>query len=98
MESLTGAYTVAKKQELPVDLGISWNDLSHRARSLISIDCEPNFVRSMLDRAVLTLGEDQIIEIENAIRSCDEGTAKDIIYNQFINCIFDDVHIDEIVI
>ena len=52
-------------------------------------------MRSMLDRAVLTLGEDQIIEIENAIRSCDESTAKDIIYNQFINCIFDDVHIDE---
>jgi len=52
----------------------------------------------MLDRAVLTLGEDQIIEIENAIRSCDEETAKDIIYSQFINCIFDDVHIDEIVI
>jgi hypothetical protein len=86
---------VAKKQELPVDMGISWHDLSHRARSLISIDCEPNFVRAMLDRAVLTLGEDQIIEIENAIRSCDENTAKDIIYSQFINCIFDDVHVDE---
>ena len=49
----------------------------------------PNFVRSMLDRAVLTLGEDQIIEIENAIRSCDESTAKDIIYNQFIKVRID---------
>ncbi len=78
--------------------GISWSDLSHRARSLISIDCEPNFVRAMLDRAVLTLSEDQIIEIEDAIKSCDEDIAKDVIYSQFINCIFDDVHIDEIVI
>ena len=86
---------MAKKQGLPIDLGMSWHDLSHRARSLISIDCEPNFVRAMLDRAVLTLGEDQIIEIENAIKSCDENTAKDIIYSQFINCIFDDVHVDE---
>jgi len=23
---------VAKKQELPVDMGISWNDLSHRGQ------------------------------------------------------------------
>lgn len=76
--------------------GIGWSDLTHRARSLISIDCEPNFVRSILDRTVLTLGEDQIMQIEDGLRSADPEVVKDIIYDQFIDCIFNDVHIDKL--
>ena len=84
-----------KNEKLPDDLHIQWSDLSHRARSLISLDCEPNYIRAMLDRAVLTMGEDKIEGIEQSLRSGESEIAKNIIFDQLLDCIFDDVHIDE---
>lgn len=86
---------MAKKEKIP-SVPLDWQDLTHRARAMISMDCEPNFVRSMLDRAVLTLSEDQIEQIEASLRSCDTNKAKDIIFYQFMDCVFDDVHIDQL--
>lgn len=71
---------------------ISWNGLSHRARTLISIDCEPNFIRAMLDRMVLTLSEQQIEQVEIALRSSDPDITKAVLYDHFIDTLFDDVH------
>ena len=70
---------------------VNWYDLSHRARSLISTDCEPNYIRSILDRTVLTFSEDQIQQIETALHEGNSDTVKDVIYDQFIDCLFNDV-------
>lgn len=71
---------------------IEWEKLPHRARSLIAADCEPNFTRSVLDNMVMTLGEEQILAIENSIYRADEETVKDILYHQFLDCLFDSVN------
>ena len=70
---------------------ISWHDLTHRTRSLISTDCEPNYVRSILDRTVLTFSEEQIQQIETALHAGNSDTVKSVIYDQFIDCLFNDV-------
>ena len=70
---------------------ISWHDLTHRTRSLISTDCEPNYIRSILDRAVLTFSEEQIQQIETALHAGNSDTVKSVIYDQFIDPRFRDI-------
>ncbi|MAD95697.1 MAG: hypothetical protein CML33_09420 [Rhodobacteraceae bacterium] len=68
---------------------VKWHELSHQTRCVITIDSEPNYVRSMLDQAVITLSESQIEQIEYSLRTQESEVAKQIIYDQFLDCIFD---------
>ena len=70
---------------------ILWNDLNHRTRCQIALATEPNFIRQMLDEVVMTLTEDQIIEIESGIRTSDDERVKVIIYDQLLDCIFNNL-------
>jgi len=72
-------------------LSLNWNDLSHRMRAQISIDSEPNYVRSMLDRLALTISESQIEALENALTDSNQEIVKQILFDHLIDCIFDDV-------
>jgi|TARA_R100000081_G_C4797601_1_gene161919 hypothetical protein len=72
-------------------LSLNWNDLSHRMRAQISIDSEPNYVRSMLDRLALTISEQQIEALENALTDSNQEIVKQILFDHLIDCIFDDV-------
>ena len=72
-------------------LSLNWNDLSHRMRAQISIDSEPNYVRSMLDRLALTISEGQIEVLENALTDSNQEIVKQILFDHLIDCIFDDV-------
>ena len=72
-------------------LSLNWNDLSHRMRAQISIDSEPNYVRSMLDRLALTISESQIEALENALTDSNQEIVKQILFDHLIECIFDDV-------
>ena len=77
---------------------ITWADLTNRDRSLISMDCEPNFTRAMIDRMSLTLSEEQIMQIEEGFRVADPDIVKDALYDHLVNCIFDDVHINRAIV
>ena len=70
---------------------ILWNDLNHRTRCQIALETEPNFIRSMLDSVTVTLSEDQIAEIENGIRTADDERVKVILYEQLLDCIFNNL-------
>tara|TARA_R100001163_G_scaffold65550_1_gene63218 strand:+ start:2217 stop:2438 length:222 start_codon:yes stop_codon:yes gene_type:complete len=70
---------------------ILWNDLNHRTRCQIALETEPNFIRSMLDSVTVTLSEDQIQEIENGIRTGDDERVKVILYDQLLDCIFNNL-------
>lgn len=70
---------------------ILWNDLNHRTRCQIALETEPNFIRSMLDSVTVTLSEDQIAEIENGIRTGDDERVKVILYDQLLDCIFNNL-------
>ena len=72
-------------------LSLNWQDLSHRMRAQISIDSEPNYVRSMLDQLALTISESQIEVLENALTDSNQDIVKQILYDHLIDCIFDDV-------
>ena len=72
-------------------LSLNWQDLSHRMRAQISIDSEPNYVRSMLDRLALTISEQQIEALENALTDSNQEIVKQILFHHLIDCIFDDV-------
>jgi hypothetical protein len=72
-------------------LSLNWNDLSHRMRAQISIDSEPNYVRSMLDRLALTISENQIEALENGLTDSNQEIVKQILFDHLIDCIFDDV-------
>ena len=72
-------------------LSLNWNDLSHRMRAQISIDSEPNYVRSMLDRLALTISEEQIEALENGLTASNDEIVKQILFSHLIDCIFDDV-------
>jgi len=72
-------------------LSLNWKDLSHRMRAQISIDSEPNYVRSMLDQLALTISEGQIEVLENGLTASDDEIVKQVLYDHLINCIFDDV-------
>jgi len=72
-------------------LSLNWQDLSHRMRAQISIDSEPNYVRSMLDQLALTISEGQIEVLENALTDSNQDIVKQILYDHLIDCIFDDV-------
>jgi hypothetical protein len=72
-------------------LSLNWHDLSHRMRAQISIDSEPNYVRSMLDRLALTISEQQIEALENALTDSNQEIVKQILFDHLIDCIFDDV-------
>ena len=72
-------------------LSLNWQDLSHRMRAQISIDSEPNYVRSMLDRLALTISESQIEALENALTDSNQEIVKQILFDHLIDCIFDDV-------
>jgi len=72
-------------------LSLNWNDLSHRMRAQISIDSEPNYVRSMLDQLALTISEQQIEALENALTDSNQEIVKQILFSHLIDCIFDDV-------
>lgn len=70
---------------------ILWNDLNHRTRCQIALETEPNFIRQMLDEVVMTLTEDQIFEIESGIRTSDDERVKVVIYDQLLDCIFNNL-------
>lgn len=70
---------------------LGWNDISHRSRSLISIDCEVNFIRSVIDKASMQMSESQIEVIEKALKCSDDDIVKTVLYDQFIECLFDSV-------
>ena len=72
-------------------LSLNWNDLSHRMRAQISIDSEPNYVRSMLDQLALTISESQIEVLENALTDSNQDIVKQVLYDHLIDCIFNDV-------
>ena len=72
-------------------LSLNWHDLSHRMRAQISIDSEPNYVRSTLDRLALTISEQQIEALENALTDSNQEIVKQILFDHLIDCIFDDV-------
>ena len=72
-------------------LSLNWQDLSHRMRAQISIDSEPNYVRSMLDRLALTISEQQIEALENGLTDSNQEIVKQILFDHLIDCIFDDV-------
>ena len=72
-------------------LSLNWQDLSHRMRAQISIDSEPNYVRSMLDRLALTISESQIEALENGLTDSNQEIVKQILFDHLIDCIFDDV-------
>jgi hypothetical protein len=60
-------------------------------RAQISIDSEPNYVRSMLDQLALTISEQQIEALENALTDSNQEIVKQILFSHLIDCIFDDV-------
>ena len=70
---------------------ILWKDLNHRTRCQIALETEPNFIRSMLDNVTMSLTEDQIIEIEDGIRTSDAVRVKIILYDQLLDCIFNNL-------
>ena len=72
-------------------LSLNWHDLSHRMRAQISIDSEPNYVRSMLDQLALTISEGQIEVLENALTASNQEIVKQVLFDHLIDCIFDDV-------
>ena len=72
-------------------LSLNWNDLSHRMRAQISIDSEPNYVRSMLDQLALTISESQIQVLMNGLTDSNQDIVKQVLYDHLIDCIFDDV-------
>ena len=72
-------------------LSLNWNDLSHRMRAQISIDSEPNYVRSMLDKLALTISEQQIEALENGLTDSNQEIVKQVLFDHLIDCIFDDV-------
>ena len=70
---------------------ILWKDLNHRTRCQIALETEPNFIRSMLDNVTMSLTEDQIIEIEDGIRTSDAERVKIILYDRLLDCIFNNL-------
>ena len=60
-------------------------------RAQISIDSEPNYVRSMLDQLALTISEGQIEVLENALTASNDEIVKQVLFDHLIDCIFDDV-------
>ena len=70
---------------------ILWKDLNHRTRCQIALETEPNYIRSMLDNVTMSLTEDQIIEIEDGIRTSDAERVKIILYDQLLDCIFNNL-------
>ena len=45
----------------------------------------------MLDRLALTISEQQIEALENALTDSNQEIAKQILFDHLIDCIFDDV-------
>ena len=45
----------------------------------------------MLDNVTMSLTEDQIIEIEDGIRTSDAERVKIILYDQLLDCIFNNL-------
>ena len=59
---------------------------------MMAIDLEPRFVQKMLARSILSMGENEVCMIENCLLLSDPEPIKQILYDQFIDEIFDHIN------
>ena len=66
--------------------------LNLKTKCMMAIDLEPRFVQKMLARSILSMGENEVCMIENCLLLSDPEPIKQILYDQFIDEIFDHIN------
>ena len=72
-----------KTEEIEVNL---------KTKCMLAIDLEPRFVKKMLARSVLSMDENEICMIENCLLLSNPEPIKQILYDQFLDEIFNHIN------
>tara|TARA_Y100000361_G_scaffold25031_2_gene20080 strand:- start:2063 stop:2290 length:228 start_codon:yes stop_codon:yes gene_type:complete len=74
-----------------MDKKIEDAQLNLKTKCMLAIDFEPRFVQKMLARSVLSMGESEVCMIENCLLLSNPEPIKQILYDRFIDEIFDHI-------
>jgi|TARA_R110002012_G_scaffold255640_2_gene435715 hypothetical protein len=67
-------------------------EINLKTKCMLAIDLEPRFVQKMLARSVLSMDENEVCMIENCLLLSKPEPIKQILYDQFLDEIFNHIN------